>query len=205
MVLSNLSRYDISESDHSVTVTILRTSKNKKPQYSPGQYWNLITDDGQERHFSVGMLRFLMKNPSLPSSAVQPAMARIRFREDGSIMDLYGLGEPRPLKSCEFKDLDDALVTLLCMKDIANGNLALFSRFIAENRDLAVRISARRLHVKKQVCWDILPEAEEYFLRKLTLEATTCRQIVPLLYVFCNAIKGTYLRSLNRRSFIEPV
>lgn len=203
MILLSLSRYDIKESSGSVEVTILRTKKPKKPMFSPGQYWNLITDEGKEKHFSIGMLRFLLKNPTVSGSDVHPGLTRIRFRPDGSVMDLYGANEPRALKSCEFKSLDEALATVLCMKDAANGNLAFASKFIAENRELAVRLTAHRLHVKKQVCRNLLPEAEEYFLQKLTLNAATCRQIVPLLYVFCNAIRGTYLRSLNRKGYEE--
>lgn len=199
MIIQGLSRYDITETPYgNVSVMNIRTKRNVKAKSNPGVYWGLYTDEYIIRSFSIGHLRFLMRNPSLNADTVHPAMQRIRFRPDGSVMDLYARGETRQQQCREFRDIDDVLATVLCMKEVAEGNYALALKFWNDNLELAIRIASRHLKVHREVVSALLDDAYDYYIKQITQKGARCRQIIPIMHLQVKCIKGVYMMNIGK-------
>lgn len=112
-------------------------------------------------------------------------------------MDLYARGETRQQQCREFRDIDDVLATVLCMKEVANGNHTLALKFWNDNLEVAIRIVCRQLKLYHRTVLTLLDDAYEYYIKQISQKGARCRQIIPLMHVQVKSIKGIYLMNMK--------
>lgn len=195
MEIKGLPNYDFVDEDGIVKVFNKRRMRWVSPQksLSPGY---VLRNSNKYKHFSYGFLRFLMQHPEIDAWQVSPLESRIKFADDGTVIELYG-GKRKGRYNC-FKDVDDALATVIAMKAAASGDWALIHRFIAESRENAIWTVAGLLKTTAAKVRESLEEGEERFIGQIT--TAHCEKIVPLYSWFCQCIKTEVLKKRNHLS-----
>ena len=153
MKLKGLSIYDITDDEGRLNVRNIKSGRIIRIQES--NTLQLRTDKARSRNFSVGAIRFLMKNPEINVDDIHPSIQGIRFAEDGKVIDLYD----RRFKwnTRRFKGVDDMLTTVLAIKAATQGDLEFLYRFIAEHREDALNMAANILKKRPHQIREFLP------------------------------------------------
>lgn len=201
MILNGLSRYDISEHKGKLQVRNLKTGRLLKFRVtttSPNYCMRVDSDTPVYKCFSTGFLRFLINNPEIDAQTISPVNDQVRFTDDGRVIDLHECsGRKKPYNS--FKDIDDALTTVIIMKAASTGDLNFVYNFIMENRDNAIVKVAHLEDTSIDLVRLHSDEGEELFIRQL--RTANCQRIIPLFAWLCKCIRVTYLE--NKRRFVE--
>lgn len=146
MQLKGLSKYDIQfTDDNRVRVYSLFYRRYISPRCRNGlEKYQLQTDFGKSRHISVGQLRFMKNHPDVSADAISCRTVGIKFREDGSVVDLYR-GGVRKRKCTLFTGIDDALNTVLFLMQAADGDDTPILKFAEQARYNAITTVANML------------------------------------------------------------
>ena len=201
MTILGLSKYSITDHNGIVQVRNKKTGHLLKlTGHMSNPHYTLMVDSDEPmlKCFSPGFLRFLMKNKKIDAKVISPINDRIRFTNDGQIIDLYDKkGKKRPYNS--FSDIDDALSTVLVMKAVSIGDMNFVYKFIMENRTKAVEKIAKLEYTSVDKVKLHLAEGEEQFISQL--RSANCQRILPLFYWLCKCIRTAYLE--HKRKFTD--
>ena len=201
MTILGLSKYSITVHNGIVQVRNKRTGHLLKlTGHMSNPHYTLLVDSDEPmlKCFSPGFLKFLMKNKEINAKVISPINDRIRFTNNGEIIDLHdSKGRKRPYNS--FSDVDDALSTVLVMKAVSSGDMNFVYRFIMENRAKAVEKIAKLEYTSVERVRLHLAEGEEQFIAQL--RTANCQRILPLFSWLCKCIRTAYLE--HKRKFTE--
>lgn len=188
MKIKGLENYEVFFDEGVIKVWSLVSRKwiKKKEGSAPGF---CLCTDGATRHFSPGFLRFLMLHPDMDARHISPTENRIKFAEDGTVMDLYG--EDRKKRYSCFRDVDDAIATVILMKSAESGDLTYIYMFVRKNRNSAIWTVARLLKTTPTKVMECVEDGEERFIKQLT--TAHCESIIPLYAWLCRCIKTVVL------------
>lgn len=197
-ILKGFSKYEIADDGEKIRIwSQFRKDWMKGDSSGKGFFW-LIDDNRVNRHVSYGFLRFLMRHPEVDARDISPLQQRIKFSENGDVLDLYP-DKPRARRCDVFRDIDDVLVTVLAMKAAAKGDMRFLCRFISEHRKRAAFTVASLLKTTAHIVEDSVAEGEELFIRQVT--TARCRSIIPLYAWLCRCIKSAVLLKRKRVQF----
>lgn len=200
MKLQDLSKYTFEYSDDgnlSIVNSIGNAVNGSNGKTHSVQY-ALITDSGEPRSLSKGMIVFLIKNPEFSIMDIHPLEQRIRFTDDGEVIDLYDWSG-RKLRFNKFRNFDDVMMTVMCMKSVLNGNVTPIHKFIIDSRENAIGTVARLLGKGYSTIEPFACEGEEQFIEEL--HHANVQRIYPLFAWLCKCIKTAYKLSLSKLSF----
>lgn len=201
MIIKGISRYDVTENKGKINVRNLKTGrvlKIRDTSTSPNYYVRIDSDTPEYKCFSPGFLRFLIKNPELDARTISPVNDQVRFTEDGSVIDLHeSAGRKKPYNS--FKDVDDALTTVIIMKAASSGDLNFVYNFIIKYRNDAIMKVAHLEDASLEKVRLHSADGEELFIRQL--RTANCQRIIPLFAWLCKCIRVAYLE--NKRRFVQ--
>lgn len=195
MEIKGLPNYDFVDEDGIIKCFNKRRMRWVSPQKSLSPGYTLRYNK-KNKHFSYGFLRFLMLHPEIDAWQISPLESRIKFAEDGAVIELYG-GSRKSRYNC-FKDVDDALATVIAMKAAASGDMAFIHRFIAESRENAIWTVAGLLKTTAAKVRESLEDGEERFIEQI--KTARCERIIPLYAWFCRCIKSAMLKKRNHLS-----
>lgn len=193
-ILKGFSKYEITDDGEKIRIwSLYHKNWLRGDSSGKGLFW-LIDDDRVNRHVSYGFLRFLMRHPEIDARDISPLRQRIKFSENGDVLDLYP-DTPRARRCDVFNDIDDALVTVLAMKAAAKGDMKFLYRFISKHRERATLTVASLLKTTAHVVEGSVAEGEELFISQVT--TARCRSIIPLYAWLCRCIKSAVLLKRN--------
>lgn len=190
--IKGLSRYYFIETGNELVVISRKTGSKLKKRHDG--YYTLKVDSEKRwyKHYSEGFLKFLLKNPEIDALQINPKDLKITFNSDGTVRSYKGKGEKKKPYHI-FKDVDDAISTVLIMKAAQKGDLCLLYEFINENKVYAAYTTAKILKIDPKRIIRFSNESVDLFIEQV--KTAHCGKIIPLYAWLCKCFKIEFLKS----------
>lgn len=192
--IKGLSKYEFEDDGLTLKITSHRKFGRTVILTGDKRRCKLTLDDGEYKYFSIGFLRFLIMNPDLDSRDINPVEQRVKFSDNGQVMDLYS--NPKGKRYSVFQSPYDALATVTILIAASKGDLSFVYSFISENREKAVSRVSKLLNKSRSFIQESLLEGEAIFINQI--KEANVEKIVPLFAWFCRALKTAVIRSYRK-------
>lgn len=192
MKLKGLSKYIFDMQDGRIVVKNINNRPLKGIMLRDcRKIYTLMCDNGKKRNYGENVLAFYYNNPHLPALCNNFNTTEVHLNKDGEIITDFH----RARRYDVFGSIDEALETVLLIKQYQQGDVSAILTWLKEARENAMYTVTKFGHCSLSKAKSCLDGADNRFLSQL--ETFNVRRIMPLFAMYCKCLKQEIIQQKN--------